>query len=283
MARNLRNAGLVLGLAWAVFFSNSILAADAASDLRLTEEEMKQYDGTDPENPIYLAIDGTIFDVSASPIFYGPGGHYHHFTGKDASRAWVTECWDSEDQLTWRMDGLEEMFMPKYLDEQVERTAEGDSDIEGSEAYGMDEMARMANVLMEKLGKVGPKEIQKRRKLDAEGAKKGIEEKLNHWFNFFKNNQKYSVVGKVIHDKNKPAAPAICEAAMKKRPMKGGKLDEIMQRAGKAGIFEGEKQAPAESMPDFVNEHLHKKAGGAAKTAGHPSNDEEEDLVKDEL
>ena len=175
------------------------------------------------------------------------------------------------------------MFTPKYLDEQVERTAQGDSDIEGSEAYGMDEMARMANVLMEKLGKVGPKEIQKRRKRDAEEAKKGVEDKLTHWINFFKNNQKYSVVGKVVHDKDKPAAPTICEAAMKKRPMKGGKLDEIMKRAGKAGIFEGEKQAPAESMPDFVNEYLHKKGGGAAKTAGHPSNDDEEDLVKDEL
>lgn len=280
MATRIRRAISTLGLAWLVLYPSSTLAA---GNLQLTEEELKQYDGTDPEKPIYLAIDGTIFDVSASPIFYGPGGHYHHFTGKDASRAWVTECWDSEDQLTWRMDGIEEMFIPKYLDESVEQTADGKADIEGAEAYGMDEMARMAKVLIEKLGKVSPKEIKKRRKRDAEEAKQSVEDKLTHWINFFGNNQKYSVVGKVIHDKDKPAAPPICEAAMKKRPMKGGKLDDIMARAGKAGIFSGEKQAPAEEMPEFVNEYLHSKAGGAAKTMGHASNDDDEDLVRDEL
>jgi hypothetical protein len=52
------------------------LAKSTTNGLQLTEYDLKQYDGTDAERPIYLAINGTIFDVSASPAFYGPGGHY---------------------------------------------------------------------------------------------------------------------------------------------------------------------------------------------------------------
>jgi hypothetical protein len=52
----------------------SVAAAD--NQLLIAEADLKQYDGTDPTEPIYLAINGTIFDVSASPSFYGPGGHY---------------------------------------------------------------------------------------------------------------------------------------------------------------------------------------------------------------
>ncbi|KAF7191539.1 Membrane steroid-binding protein 2 [Pseudocercospora fuligena] len=60
-------------------------AQEVTGKLSLTEEELKAYDGTDSEKPIYLGINGTIFDVSASPAFYGPGGHYNHFVGKDAT------------------------------------------------------------------------------------------------------------------------------------------------------------------------------------------------------
>ena len=65
-----------------------LLAAFASCEQNnIKEKNLREYDGTDPDKPIYLAIDGKIYDVSASPNFYGPGGHYHHFTGRDASRA----------------------------------------------------------------------------------------------------------------------------------------------------------------------------------------------------
>lgn len=52
-----------------------------------TREELKKYDGSDKTSPILLAVKGIIYDVSARSEFYGPGGAYSAFSGKDASRA----------------------------------------------------------------------------------------------------------------------------------------------------------------------------------------------------
>lgn len=54
-----------------------------------TREELKQFDGRDPTKAIMLAIKGKIFDVSRGASFYGPGGAYNVFAGKDASRAFA--------------------------------------------------------------------------------------------------------------------------------------------------------------------------------------------------
>ncbi len=51
----------------------------------ITAEELKKYDGTDPKLPIYIALDGLIYDVTAGSKFYTPGGPYHYLAGKDSS------------------------------------------------------------------------------------------------------------------------------------------------------------------------------------------------------
>ncbi|KAG0759387.1 hypothetical protein G6F29_004453 [Rhizopus arrhizus] len=71
-----------------------------------TEKELLKYDGTDPSLPIYLAIDGEVFDVTKGRGWYGKGGSYHHFSGKDAARAYVTGCF--QDHLTHDLRGLNE-------------------------------------------------------------------------------------------------------------------------------------------------------------------------------
>jgi predicted heme/steroid binding protein len=76
----------------------------------LTDAELAQYDGTDPTKPIYLALNGTIYDVSSNPDTYGPGGSYHFFAGRDAARAFLTGCFQ-EDQ-TPDLRGVEEMYIP---------------------------------------------------------------------------------------------------------------------------------------------------------------------------
>ncbi|MBW0534455.1 hypothetical protein O181_074170 [Austropuccinia psidii MF-1] len=52
----------------------------------ITIEELSRFDGSDPSKPIYVAIKGIVFDVSAKREVYGPGGSYHVFAGKDGSK-----------------------------------------------------------------------------------------------------------------------------------------------------------------------------------------------------
>ncbi|CAH2050682.1 unnamed protein product [Thlaspi arvense] len=127
----------------------------------ITEEELKAYDGTDPEKPLLMAIKGQIYDVSQSRLlnrsarkktnilasiqiqstykgnklkataarvdkgFYGPGGPYALFAGKDASRALAKLSFEEKD-LTGDISGLgpfeldalqdwEYKFMTKYV------------------------------------------------------------------------------------------------------------------------------------------------------------------------
>lgn len=51
-----------------------------------THQELSKHDGTDASAPIYVAIKGSVFDVSTKKEMYGPGAGYHVFAGKDASR-----------------------------------------------------------------------------------------------------------------------------------------------------------------------------------------------------
>ncbi|KAK4436310.1 Membrane steroid-binding protein 1 [Sesamum alatum] len=91
----------------------------------ITAEELKQYDGSDPKKPLLMAIKGQIYDVSQSRMFYGPGGPYALFAGKDASRALAKMSFEEKD-LNGDLTGLgvfelealqdwEYKFMSKYV------------------------------------------------------------------------------------------------------------------------------------------------------------------------
>lgn len=55
-------------------------------------------------NPVYLGIRGRVFDVSSGRNFYGPGGPYANFAGRDASRGLACGSFD-EDMLTKDLQG----------------------------------------------------------------------------------------------------------------------------------------------------------------------------------
>ncbi|KAE9618275.1 hypothetical protein Lal_00046947 [Lupinus albus] len=115
----------------------------------ITEEELKAYDGSDLEKPLLMAIKGQIYDVSQSRMFYGPGGPYALFAGKDASRALAKMSFEEKD-LTGDTSGLgafelealqdwEYKFMSKYvkvgtIKKTVPVTEGGESTGEPSEA-----------------------------------------------------------------------------------------------------------------------------------------------------
>lgn len=91
----------------------------------VTEEELRAYDGSDPNKPLLMAIKGKIYDVSSSRMFYGPGGPYAFFAGREASRALALMSFDPRD-LNGNLEGLSEpelevlqdweyKFMEKYV------------------------------------------------------------------------------------------------------------------------------------------------------------------------
>lgn len=150
----------------------------------LTPVELAKYDGSDSSLPIYLAINGTIFDVSAGAHTYGPGGSYHAFAGHDASRAFVTGCF-MEDR-TSDLRGAEEVYMP---------LEDPDEDISSGERKTRAERERRL-------------------------AKKRVRDEVDNWVKFYKNSNKYFQVGKLVGVQSVPVAPAptLCAEAQKGRP-----------------------------------------------------------------
>ncbi|KAJ8947690.1 hypothetical protein NQ318_001528 [Aromia moschata] len=55
-----------------------------------TVEELKKYDGTQEDGRVLVAVNGSVYDVTRGKRFYGPGGPYAAFGGKDASRGLAT-------------------------------------------------------------------------------------------------------------------------------------------------------------------------------------------------
>ncbi|KAH8675417.1 membrane-associated progesterone receptor component 1 [Xylariales sp. PMI_506] len=96
-----------------------------------TPRELLPYNGQ-AGMPVYLAVRGRVFDVTSGRNFYGPGGPYENFAGRDASRGLACHSFD-EEMLTKdlegpldKLDGLgeeefeslrgwEERFESKYL------------------------------------------------------------------------------------------------------------------------------------------------------------------------
>ncbi|GAC97598.1 potential sterol binding protein [Pseudozyma hubeiensis SY62] len=65
----------------------------------ISVEDLKQYDGTDESKPVYVAVKGTVFDVSPKREMYAPGKGYHIFAGKDGSRGLGMSSLKPEDAV----------------------------------------------------------------------------------------------------------------------------------------------------------------------------------------
>ncbi|CRG89542.1 hypothetical protein PISL3812_06578 [Talaromyces islandicus] len=156
--------------------------------VNLTPSELALYNGSDPSLPLYLAINGTIIDVSANPGIYGPGGGYHFFVGHDASRAFVTGCF--QEDLTHDMRGVEEMYIPIEDDDSSHREQ-----------------------------RLTKGEKQRRREKELIEAQEKVQAQLGHWVNFFSNHKKYFAVGKVIAEDDEHLEKRdLCEGAQHNRP-----------------------------------------------------------------
>ena len=165
------------------FTSPSQLAHWWTGPLLLTPEQLTLFNGTDSTKPIYLAINGTIFDVSEGRHTYGPGGSYEVFAGRDATRAFVTGCF-LEDR-TGDLRGAEEIYIP---------VDDPDEDISS-----------------------GTRKM--RAEKERREARKRMLQEVSKWESFYRGHKKYFEVGRltgVEEYEGKP--PKLCEPAEKGRP-----------------------------------------------------------------
>ncbi|KAL0725009.1 hypothetical protein Bca4012_039608 [Brassica carinata] len=78
-------------------------------------EELGLYNGTDETLPILLGILGSVYDVTKGKSHYGSGGSYNHFSGRDASRAFVSGNFTG-DGLTDSLHGLSSSEVKSIVD-----------------------------------------------------------------------------------------------------------------------------------------------------------------------
>ncbi|EIN09923.1 cytochrome b5, partial [Punctularia strigosozonata HHB-11173 SS5] len=64
-----------------------------------TLEQLKEFDGSDPSKPIYVAIKGDVFDVTRKADVYGHGKSYNIFAGKDGSKGLGMSSLKEEDAV----------------------------------------------------------------------------------------------------------------------------------------------------------------------------------------
>ncbi|KAF5008731.1 hypothetical protein FDECE_5018, partial [Fusarium decemcellulare] len=148
----------------------------------MTLSELSLFDGTDPERPLLLAINGTIYDVSKGRRMYGPGGSYHNFAAVDAARGFITGCF--REDRTADLRGVEEAFLP------------------------LDDPEIDAHWTPEELAALKVKELAY--------AKAQAHKTLQHWVNFFANSKKYERVGYVLREDDwleKEEPKVLCDQA----------------------------------------------------------------------
>mmetsp|Transcript_16162 Transcript_16162/g.33435 ORF Transcript_16162/g.33435 Transcript_16162/m.33435 type:complete len:171 (-) Transcript_16162:1179-1691(-) len=74
----------------------NLLVATVQAVRVVTQDEMKVANGEDSEF-LWLAVAGKVYDVQAGKDFYGKGGAYHVFAGRDGLVPYVTGVFTPEE------------------------------------------------------------------------------------------------------------------------------------------------------------------------------------------
>lgn len=80
---------------------------DNDSITTFTSAELFEFGNGKDGKPLLLSIFGRVYDVTAGAKFYGEGGNYNMFAGRDVTRALSTGC-KKEECLVRDTDGLTE-------------------------------------------------------------------------------------------------------------------------------------------------------------------------------
>jgi len=94
LLKKMAPVGLLLGfgiIAFGLGFSiqqKKVLGKTVSQVENLKEislEELSAFNGNNPSKPIYIGLNGLVYDVSAGKQFYSTGGVYHDLAGRDSS------------------------------------------------------------------------------------------------------------------------------------------------------------------------------------------------------
>jgi predicted heme/steroid binding protein len=81
--------GTIFGLIYRDYNQRAILESTKNIDVGklklISLDELKNYNGDDLSKPIYIGMNGYIYDVSKGYEFYKTGATYHYLAGKDSS------------------------------------------------------------------------------------------------------------------------------------------------------------------------------------------------------
>lgn len=244
------------------FLSPAGIRTHFAGPIRLTNAELASYDGTNGK-PIYLALNRTIYDVSASPHVYGPGGPYSQLAAKDASRSYVTTCFDPAEDLVPYLSGVEEIHVPLWLSKTA-TSADVDASAPGEVMGGLKTSDLMATIK----DKIGRKKMRILTEETYETARGKVRATIENWESMFAKKG-YPVVGTVVGvdegDVAKWKHLGFCEAAVKQRPAMTESMGRAMELMGRD--------------PSKIN--LEKAFGGVGKAAGKAKDETKKGDKKD--
>ncbi|KAI5962429.1 DAP1 [Candida pseudojiufengensis] len=74
-------------------FSSKNSPIESIVEGKFTPKTLQKYNGKDHPK-IFIAVKNRVFDVSQGSAFYGPGGPYENFAGRDASRGLALNSFD---------------------------------------------------------------------------------------------------------------------------------------------------------------------------------------------
>lgn len=233
--------------------------------LVLTLTTLAAHDGTDASKPIYVAINRTVYDVSSSPHIYGPGGMYGFFGGKDASRSFVTTCFDPVNDLIPDLEGVEEIYVPLWLSKKPDAELKEEWDEVLGDLAGQMGGKSAADLIGDVKKRLGLKRVAALREEAYAEAKERVNAALGNWKRMLEGKN-YPVVGTLTYPEAGVTAAQekarvervvklpLCKDALKNRPsmtesltkamsamVKDGKLDINKMKgqtgaAGKAGV-----------------------------------------------
>lgn len=79
--------GIIIGIIFYKVNQPSVKVNMQEKNLKIfTLQELSKFNGVDSRLPIYLALDGYVYDITKGKKFYQVGGSYHYLAGKDSSR-----------------------------------------------------------------------------------------------------------------------------------------------------------------------------------------------------